>query len=151
MNHPEVTERYCPLLKRMQLTGRECKSPLPLTTAVKSKSIPVWRAFFKFIASLQSKFCEGLTTQNTTENDCITHRAKNTTALQPSVFLTGICRLLVTRHRRLFQAQTTAKVNCRFHSQYLYLVKDLSRSLRDQLNSDCNFLPALRNIIKNCT
>jgi len=76
---------------------------------------------------------------------------KNTSALQPSVFLTGIYRLLVTRHRRLFQAQTTAKVNCKFHGHYLYLVKDLRRSLREQLNSDCNFLPVLRNIIKNFT
>jgi len=36
MIHPEVIERYCPLLRRMQLTGRTCKSPFTLATAVKN-------------------------------------------------------------------------------------------------------------------
>ena len=71
MNHSEITERYCPLLKQMQLTSRACKSPLTLATAIKKVSL-YGVLFFKFIASLQSKLCEGLTAQNTTENDCIT-------------------------------------------------------------------------------
>jgi len=46
MNHLEITERYCLLLKQMQLTCRACKSPLTLATVGNNKSIPVWRAFF---------------------------------------------------------------------------------------------------------
>jgi len=55
MNHPEVTERYCPLLKPMQLTSRACKSPLTLTTAVKNESIHAWCAFFLSYGNLAVK------------------------------------------------------------------------------------------------
>jgi len=56
MNHPEITKKVLPLLKQMQLTGRACKSPLTLATAVKKQKYPCMACFFfKFIASLQSK------------------------------------------------------------------------------------------------
>jgi hypothetical protein len=50
-----------------------------------------------FITSLKSNPCTALTTQITTENSCITSHAQNGTSLQPSVFPTGIYRLVVTR------------------------------------------------------
>jgi hypothetical protein len=48
------------------------------------------------ITSLKSNLCTAITTQNTTQNNCIISHAKNMTALQLNVFLTGIHQLLVT-------------------------------------------------------
>jgi hypothetical protein len=50
-----------------------------------------------FITSLKYYLCTALTTQNTTENNCIISHVQNTTALQPILFLTGIHRLFVTK------------------------------------------------------
>jgi len=47
-----------------------------------------------FVASLKPNLCTGLTTKNTTTNDCIFSHAQNTTALQPNVFPNGMHRLL---------------------------------------------------------
>ena len=41
-----------------------------------------------------------LITHNTTQNNCISSHAQNTTALQADVFFTGIHRLLVTNKER---------------------------------------------------
>jgi len=47
---------------------------------------------------------------------------KNTTALEPNIFLTGIQWLLVTKKGggQLSPAHTTVKVNCKLLSQYQY-------------------------------
>jgi hypothetical protein len=53
-------------------------------------------------------------------NKLINSHAQNTTALKPNLFLTGknINRLLVTKNGgRFFPVKTTAKVNCKLHSQ----------------------------------
>jgi len=49
-----------------------------------------------FITSLKSDICTALTTQNTTENNCIISHAQTTTALQPNVSLNVLHRLLAT-------------------------------------------------------
>ena len=49
-----------------------------------------------FVTSLQSDLCATLTTQNTKYNNYIISHAQNTTALQLTVFLTGIHRLPFT-------------------------------------------------------
>jgi hypothetical protein len=66
----------------------------------------------------RSNLCTGLTTQNTTENNCIISHAQNTTALQSSFFFTGISYWSQTRDGRRSPAQTTAKDNCKLLSQY---------------------------------
>ena len=48
-----------------------------------------------FITSPKSNLCAALTTQNTTESNCIISHAQNTTALQLNIFLSGIYRLLI--------------------------------------------------------
>jgi len=48
-----------------------------------------------FIASVNSNLSTALTAQNTAENSCILSYTQNVTALQPSLFLTGIHLLLV--------------------------------------------------------
>jgi hypothetical protein len=49
-----------------------------------------------FITSLKSKLRTALSTQNTTEKNCIMSHAQNTTAVQVNILLTGVHRLLVT-------------------------------------------------------
>ena len=52
------------------------------------------RCFFYY--KPKSNLCTVLTTQNTTENNCIISHAQNTNALQLSLFLTGTHWLLIT-------------------------------------------------------
>lgn len=58
-------------------------------------SITVWRSFFFFLVynKPEVKFNRVITTQNATKNNS---HAQNPTALQPSAFLVGIQRMLVT-------------------------------------------------------
>jgi hypothetical protein len=49
-----------------------------------------------FTTNVQPNLCPALTTQNTTEHNCIILHAQNTTALQLDLFLTGIHQSLVT-------------------------------------------------------
>ena len=74
-----------------------------------------------FITSLKPNLCTALTTQNTTENNYIISRVQNATALRPNVFLIGIHRSLLTKNSRLSPPQTTAKVNCKLRSHYVYM------------------------------
>jgi hypothetical protein len=84
---------------------------------------PFWVVLF--ITILNSKLCTALTTQNTTENNCTTLHAQNTSALQSHVFLTRVYRLLVTnKGRSAFAAQTTGKFDWKLLSQYKYLSLD---------------------------
>ena len=53
-----------------------------------------------FISSRKSNLCRTVTTQNTTESNCVMSHAQNTNALQPNVFLSGIHRLLATNEGR---------------------------------------------------
>ena len=104
---------YSPLLKRMQLTCTSWEESLktdddgPIvrgthTDPVKNRMYLPLRDFFLFITSLKSNLCTALTTQNITEDDCITWHAQNTTALH---------RLTVTSKGR----SPLASAN---HSQY---------------------------------
>lgn len=52
------------------------------------------------MTNVKSNLCKALTTQNTTENNCIFSHAQNTTVLQPSVFLNAIHLLLVRNKGR---------------------------------------------------
>jgi hypothetical protein len=71
------------------------------------------------ITQPKTNLCTTLRAQNNKNKNCIVWHAQNTTAFQPHVFLTGICRLLLTKDGRLSPAQNTAKFNCKFHSHYL--------------------------------
>jgi len=53
-----------------------------------------------FVTYLKSILCAAPTSPSNTENNCIISHSKNTTAIQPNVFLTGIHRLFVTSNRR---------------------------------------------------
>jgi hypothetical protein len=55
-----------------------------------------------FITSFKSNLCTALTTQNTTESNCIISHAHNTTALQPNVFLTENNRFVTNTGRSPF-------------------------------------------------
>jgi hypothetical protein len=91
-----ISKIYASILRDLLITGRHLLGVL-------------------FVTSLKSNLRTALTTQNTTENNCIISHSQNTTALQPNVFLTGTHRLLVINGPS--QAQTTAKVTCILHSQ----------------------------------
>jgi len=81
-----------------------------------------------FTTSLKPGWYTALTTQNTTENNCILSHAQNATAFHLNVCFTGIFQLLVTgKGWSAFPNITTAQVNCRFHSHslwYFILVPD---------------------------
>jgi hypothetical protein len=100
---------YCPLLNIMQMA---CKvwvgSVLTLANTVEGKRIKSCqkRASLSlhdllatcrrsFTTSLKTNMRSALTTQNTTQNNCIISHAQTTTALQPNAHLTGIRRSLV--------------------------------------------------------
>jgi hypothetical protein len=103
---------YCPLLKRMQLTftawvvsfntcddegggGGHIDHVKNISPYHCVTFFPLVAICWPVITRLMSNLCTSLTTQNTTENNCIISHAQNTTALQSNLFLTGIHRLLV--------------------------------------------------------
>jgi len=59
-----------------------------------------------------------LTIHKTTENNSVISHAQNTTAHQPSVFLTVIYLLLVTNKARSSPRKTIAIINCKLHSHF---------------------------------
>jgi hypothetical protein len=63
-------------------------------------------------------------TQNSRENNCIISHAQNTTALCPTVFLTGIHRLLFTSTGRptVPSASYLSRSTAKLHSHYLCLL-----------------------------
>jgi hypothetical protein len=117
-----VTKNQCLLLESMQLTFTAWVNH---SDRVKNMSLSHCMTLFPFVRCLvynkpKSNLCIVLTTQNTTENNCIISHAQNTTALQPNVFLSRIHRLLCTsKGRSRFPSQTTAKVIYKLQSHYL--------------------------------
>ena len=80
---------------------------------------------FSFITSLKSNLRINLNTQNTTCNNCILSLSLSHTHTQHGCTLAKCnfnWNMSVTGHKRLSTAQTTAKVNCKLHSQYLYVI-----------------------------
>jgi len=63
----------------------------------------------------KSNLCTTLTTQNTTEHECIVSQAENTTALQPQH----------TAHWSQAEDGPLSLVNCKPHSQYLRIAAPL--------------------------
>jgi hypothetical protein len=110
--------RYCPLLKRMQLAFRarveslnnhgDCRAKRKHVDSVKDMILPLHGLLstghrlldVSLTTNVQPNLHTALTTQNTTEHNCIVSNAQNTTALQSSVLSTGIHRLLVTNKGR---------------------------------------------------
>jgi hypothetical protein len=110
--------RYCPLLNRMQLAFRarvqfldnhgDGRSKRKQVGSVKDLNLSLHGLLstghrllvVSLITSLQLHLYTALTTQTATEHNCIVSHAQNTTALQSSVFLTGIYRLLGTNKGR---------------------------------------------------
>jgi hypothetical protein len=127
------TFMQCPLLKGMQLTYTAWVESLKTRDDGRAKTYRPCQNLkslslhdlsngrnllgVSYTTSPRSNLCTALTTQNTIEN---TLHAQNTTALRPSVFVTGIRRLLVTaKDGWLTSVQTTVKVNRTLHNHYL--------------------------------
>ena len=128
----------CPLLKRIQLTftlrfrvpwhSRRLSGVKKIETPSKTWiSAITWRAFLnKYRSSFimcsvydkpEVKFTHNSNhTERYRERSIISH-AQNTDCTSAQCNLTGTHRSLVTKDGRLSAAQTTAKVNCRLHSQ----------------------------------
>ena len=114
----KILFRYCPLLKRMQLAFRARVESLnnhvvgrakrKQVNSVKDTSLSMHGLLstgrrllvVSLMTSPQLNLHTALTAPNATEHNFVTSHAQNTTALQSSIFLTGIHRLLVTNKER---------------------------------------------------
>ena len=129
---------HCPLVKRMQLTctawveslntrddgrGKTYRSCQKLESISLHDLLSTGRHLLGmlFISSRKSNLCRTVTTQNTTESNCVMSRTKHERTSADCIFKWNTS---VTGHKRgtigcLTPAQT-AKVNCKLRSQYLH-------------------------------